>query len=55
VDTGFRKRSRANKKRAAQAWMQFQGRFSTRPILRTELLDKLRERMVELVQNKLRW
>jgi hypothetical protein len=42
-------------KRAAVAFMQFQARFSQRPILRAELTDQLRERMVELVQSKLKW
>jgi hypothetical protein len=40
---------------AARAFMQWQARWSTRPILRAELLDKLHERMVSLVQEKLRW
>jgi len=42
-------------KRAAQAWMAWQARWSTRPILRAELLEKLHERMVSLVQDKLKW
>jgi hypothetical protein len=42
-------------KRAAAAFMAWQAKHSTRPILRAELLDQLRERMIELVQSKLKW
>jgi hypothetical protein len=41
--------------RAAKAFMLWQAKTSTRPILRAELSDQLRERMLALVQNKLKW
>jgi AcrR family transcriptional regulator len=41
--------------RAAKAWMTWQARWSTRPILRTELSEALHDRMMALLAEKLRW
>jgi hypothetical protein len=54
------RRSRAYQRRALRRTLKgstapFQMKTSTRPILRQELLDRLAERYVELLSERLRW